>query len=43
MNTHQCVLPMIIIITVLNVYVLGTRAMNLNMGHMVVPITYQTT
>jgi hypothetical protein len=42
MNTHQCVLPMNIII-VLNVYVLGSQIMNLSMGQMVIPINYQTT
>jgi len=42
MNTHQLVLPTIIII-VANVFKLGIQAMNLSIGHTVVPINYQTT
>jgi len=39
MNTHQCVFPTNII-AILNVYVLGTQAMNFNIGHMAIPINY---
>jgi hypothetical protein len=42
MNIHQCVLPTTII-AILTVYVLGTQAMNFNIGHMAIPINYQTT
>jgi hypothetical protein len=42
MNIHQLVLPTTII-TIPNVYVLGTQAMNPSIGHMVVLINYHTT
>jgi hypothetical protein len=42
MNVHQHVLPTITTI-IPNVYVLGTQAMNLNIGHTVIPINYQIT
>jgi len=42
MNTHQ---PIFLTTTIIvpNVYVLGTQAMNLGMGHIVIFINYQTT
>jgi hypothetical protein len=42
MNIHQHVLP-ITTTTIPNVSILGTQAMNPSIGHMVVPINYQTT
>jgi hypothetical protein len=42
MNIHQPVLPTTTI-AVPNVSMLGTQAMNHSIGHMVVPINYQTT
>ncbi len=42
MNIHQHVLP-ITTTTIPNVFILGTQAMNPSIGHMVVPINYQTT
>jgi hypothetical protein len=39
MNIHQPVLPTITI-AIPNVFVLRTQAMNLNIGHMVIPINY---
>jgi len=39
MNTHQHVLPTTTI-TLPNVFVLGTQAMNPSISHMVVPINY---
>jgi len=41
MNTHQFVFPTITI-TIPNVFVLGSQAMNLNIGHMVILVNYQT-
>jgi hypothetical protein len=41
-NTHQHVLPTTTI-TIPNVYVLGTQAMNPNIGHIVVHVNYQIT
>ncbi len=37
---HQLVLPTTTI-TVPNVYVLGTQAMNLNIGHMIILVNYK--
>jgi hypothetical protein len=42
MNVHQLVLPTTTI-AVPNVFILRTQAMNLNIGHTIVPINYQTT
>jgi hypothetical protein len=42
MNIHQNVLPTTTI-AVLNVSVLETQTMNLSIGHMAIPINYQTT
>ncbi len=41
MNVHQHVLPTIIVVLT-NAYILGTQAMNLSIGHMEVPINYQS-
>jgi hypothetical protein len=41
MNTNQLVFPTITI-AIPNVFVLGSQAMNLNIGHMVVLVNYQT-
>jgi hypothetical protein len=41
MNIHQLVFPTTIIV-VPNVSVLGTQAMNLSIGHMIVLVNYQT-
>jgi len=41
MNTHQLVFPTITI-AIPNVFVLRNQAMNLNIGHMVVLVNYQT-
>jgi hypothetical protein len=42
MNVHQHVL-LTTTIVIPNVSILGTQAMNLIIGHMVVPVNYQTT
>jgi len=42
MNVHQPILPTTII-TIPNVYVLGTQAMNSSIGHKAVHVNYQTT
>jgi hypothetical protein len=39
MNTHQPIFPTTIIV-VPNVSILGTQAMNLNIGHMIVHVNY---
>jgi hypothetical protein len=42
MNVHQHVLPTTTT-KIPNTSVLGTQAMNLSIGHMIVPINYQST
>jgi hypothetical protein len=42
MNVHQHVLPTTTT-EIPNTSVLGTQAMNLSIGHMIVPINYQST
>ncbi len=42
MNTHQPILPNTII-TVPNMSILETQAMNLSIGHMAILVNYQTT
>jgi hypothetical protein len=42
MNVHRLVLPTTITI-VANVFILGTQAMNLNIGHITIHVNYQTT
>jgi hypothetical protein len=42
MNTHQLVLPTTTI-AIPNVFVLRTQAMNPSIGHMAIPVNYQTT
>jgi hypothetical protein len=42
MNIHQLVFPTITI-AILNMFVLGTQAMNPSIGHMAIPVNYQTT
>jgi hypothetical protein len=42
MNVHQLVLPTTTIV-IPNVYVLGTQAMNSNIGHTIIFVNYQTT
>jgi hypothetical protein len=42
MNIHQPILPTTTI-TIHNVFVLKTQAMNFNIGHTTIPTDYQTT